>query len=852
MANNQKTHAKDYLSHFADQQEDWLKSLVINAINTNGNISDPILNKIYEKLKDKNAKLVIPALTSFQISDHDLTISKLEHVKGVNALAPNQIIKFNDDVTILYGLNGAGKSGYFKILNEIVGGNEQKELIPNIHVEKPEDIQVILSYYHDKDRVMSFNGTERAISPLTGCKVFDSSYLSGLLAQRTQTETILTPLGLHLFNYLAEIHDNFKSRLIEDADGIRIKKPPINTENFSEVLKNVFILHEISERTQADIESNYELSDEDKELLKNKKESLKALNQTNFKDKITVLSTVNTEFQSIIDFIALKDVFLAFNKNLQEKINDYNQKLESNKKALEKVAILNDLPFKDAKDWKTLITAGEKVRKSKDISTPTCVYCNQPLEEQAQKIIQAYSSYLVDETESELEEAKKALTEQKKIIEAKQISISLSDNFKEEYKTVTIDDKPLEVKDIISCFEQELIAYKTYLLKLDSDEKEEEPEVSLSEEFSNWINKTKTLIENQITQLRTDENEKDEKASKLTEEIKKLKEKEAISNQKIDIKKWITETIEEFRLREQSSSLNTGAITRLSSKAHEELLTQNLNNTFQTELNNLGYRNLEVDLVKARGGKGTTSTKLVLKDNNEINYILSEGEQKAVGLALFIAEASIQNVVYPIILDDPVNSLDHKIAGKFADRLLSLNNQLIIFNHNRLFQDAFETSKLGHICKTIDTACNKQKKHILVYDVSSEGKSRKGVLSFHKNNTASNHLISAKQELQKSPLTEHIKVSALLRKAVECIVDEKILNGVIPTKYSNKNSRIPWDNLKEINNSPENIEIIRKVHDRVSGGDLHNGTESENNPIDVDEFNSMVSDLEKVLLGAAK
>jgi predicted ATPase len=51
----------------------------------------------------------------------------LEHIQGVNALKQNQTIKFNNSVTILYGLNGAGKSRYFKILNEIVGGNQKKE-----------------------------------------------------------------------------------------------------------------------------------------------------------------------------------------------------------------------------------------------------------------------------------------------------------------------------------------------------------------------------------------------------------------------------------------------------------------------------------------------------------------------------------------------------------------------------------------------------------------------------------------------------------------------------------------------------------------------------------------------------
>jgi hypothetical protein len=83
------------------------------------------------------------------------------------------------------------------------------------------------------------------------------------------------------------------------------------------------------------------------------------------------------------------------------------------------------------------------------------------------------------------------------------------------------------------------------------------------------------------------------------------------------------------------------------------------------------------------------------------------------------------------------------------------------------------------------------------------------------------------------------------------MIDETVLNGVTPTKYSNKNNRIQWNDLKELKCSAEDIEKLRKVHDRVSGGDLHNGMESESNPIDVDEFNQLVTDLESVFGGSA-
>ena len=89
-------------------------------------------------------------------------------------------------------------------------------------------------------------------------------------------------------------------------------------------------------------------------------------------------------------------------------------------------------------------------------------------------------------------------------------------------------------------------------------------------------------------------------------------------------------------------------------------------------------------------------------------------------------------------------------------------------------------------------------------------------------------------------------VCGKLRKAVEFAIDEIILNNQVPTKYSNKNSRINWDELKKIENNSEIIDILHTIHGRCSGGALHNGTESEENPVDKDELKSMLKEIKNI------
>jgi len=120
-------------------------------------------------------------------------------------------------------------------------------------------------------------------------------------------------------------------------------------------------------------------------------------------------------------------------------------------------------------------------------------------------------------------------------------------------------------------------------------------------------------------------------------------------------------------------------------------------------------------------------------------------------------------------------------------------------------------------------------------------------LSTYKSNRAKEHISEAKKLLQKSPFSEELKVASLLRKTVEYVIDEVIFNSQLPTKYSNKNSRITWGELKKLNNDSGTIDKLEEIHGRVSGGEMHNGTENEENPIEVHEFNTMISDIESIL-----
>jgi energy-coupling factor transporter ATP-binding protein EcfA2 len=779
----------------------------------------------------------------------------LEHIQGVNALKQNQTIKFNNSVTILYGLNGAGKSSYFKILNEIVGGNQKKEILSNVYLDTPQTINVNISFKEKtrEPKFVNWNGSGRSLDLLNKCKVFDSSYLNGLLETRKADTTLIQPLGLNLFSYLVVLIDEFKIKLKSEADEKRLKKPTIGLEFLSDEIKMSFEGHQIDDTRKNKIEGLFDFSDENLEKLKKTKTDIQDLKQLNIQDKIALKNRDKIEIDNI------KKYFEDTNKKLSDFYTDTQQQLEllvknktENESAKKQFEILSTIPNNDNPEWKEFIKSGEKYKSKVDDSNEVCIYCRQPLyNENTTKLIKAYGDFLKDKSEEKLNNSLgqiKILTSNVKAFFVdlkieKNINVVLKEHaFETTEKTLfevinsTITNFSLKKEEILKKLKESGLDLKVDLLDI----------TNITVEL-NAISKS---IQKETDKLSEKNNNKATEIEKLENLLKQLQENESISKQKENIKKWFDVDKVEKTLRSKSTKINTVSITILSKTAHNELLTGVLKQNFTDELNSLGCENLNVNIENAKGGKGTSSTKLTLSKDDDIKAILSEGEQKAVALALFIAEAKIQKSKNPIILDDPVNSLDHKIAEKFAQRLLKLENQVILFNHNRLFLDAFETSKENHICKTIDIDCSKSKgRHIRIYQVNSEGKNSKGVLVNYRSNKANNHLLEAKELLSTSPFEEELQVASLLRKSVECMVDEVIFNHQLPTKYSNKSSRIAWHELKKLNNDNDIIDKLKTIHSRVSGGAMHNGAEHEENPIGVGEFKDMVSDLKGILSG---
>jgi hypothetical protein len=142
-------------------------------------------------------------------------------------------------------------------------------------------------------------------------------------------------------------------------------------------------------------------------------------------------------------------------------------------------------------------------------------------------------------------------------------------------------------------------------------------------------------------------------------------------------------------LAECSKIVGTQQLSTVMTAMRRQLVTNGMEKRLRDEVCklNLGYLPLEVQ-DESRDGHSYLGVNLesVVPVANE--KILSEGEQRALALAAFLAEVAADTSLSGLIIDDPVSSLDHQRMRSVAVRLVqeaAKGRQVIIFTHNILF-----------------------------------------------------------------------------------------------------------------------------------------------------------------------
>jgi energy-coupling factor transporter ATP-binding protein EcfA2 len=139
------------------------------------------------------------------------------------------------------------------------------------------------------------------------------------------------------------------------------------------------------------------------------------------------------------------------------------------------------------------------------------------------------------------------------------------------------------------------------------------------------------------------------------------------------------------KLDQVKEATDTRGISRKSTDLTRDYVTSVIRDRFTRESDRLRLE--RVTLEDIGGRKGTLHHQPAFVgavQEVEMSRVLSEGEQTALGLAGFFTEAYFDTSKSAIVLDDPVSSLDHVRRGYVAYRLVEFakERQVIVFTHD--------------------------------------------------------------------------------------------------------------------------------------------------------------------------
>ena len=190
---------------FADELPYWAKFLAEKILSGN-DITDNDIDTSYSylleqlKLKEETEK---PEITidynTANTGKHraDLILTKLENVEGVNALAENQIIEFSPNLTIIYGANGSGKSGYVRLLKKVFYSKAPETILPNVHINNGNKPVNAKFTFKSSNANISLNYADKENAEFEQFAVFDGKSVLSHLEQKNEFE--FRPAGLSFF-----------------------------------------------------------------------------------------------------------------------------------------------------------------------------------------------------------------------------------------------------------------------------------------------------------------------------------------------------------------------------------------------------------------------------------------------------------------------------------------------------------------------------------------------------------------------------------------------------------------------------------------------------------------------------
>lgn len=620
-----------------------------------------------------------------------LRLVEIKNFNGVNALSKDCSIKCGPNLTLIYGMNGSGKSGVSRLLCNACFSRGEREILPNVKEILPPETKVGARF------VMSVGSEEPTETDYTlgidnkdlkRFSVFDAK--SVLIHLDKPNSVNFTPAQIRLFDKVADTIVKLERKLDLEKYAKRKDNPfALMFLDQSEVSSIASFCRSINSSTKdEDFLNHANFNPEvDEEKMKELETQIAEKRKLDIPKKKSQLTTDRENLGALK--INLQSVIGHFTLEKMQEANKLADDIFEKKKLIEELSVqkFDDGLFKTigSAEWKSLIAAAKALYESEKTANngndPVhCLLCHQGLHQAEKTLFENYWRFLESKAEAELSELKRKQT---KLLE-------MLRNAKTAYPQFLITDAGIKVlTDNDTTY---LTGLKAHFVELTAVLDDWISKVSQSQKVDRETVPSVDLarIDALVTAKNTEESNLRDPSSeiaRLAAQLMYLRHKKAVTAGKESALEYISSLRWLFNANCVSFAGIKGALTKKRTEAFQSGVLSNYFEIFNQELQNFGCK---FDLtLSISGDQGNTvrEYKFEFAEDYNPSQILSEGEQNACSLADFLTEVQIDKNNCGIIFDDPVTSLDHERKDKIAKRLVTEagKRQVIIFTHDIVF-----------------------------------------------------------------------------------------------------------------------------------------------------------------------
>lgn len=660
----------------------WLQRAAIVLVEKDcidrSDITEFVDTCIKEVLGEANsADFTIPRASFEDSAIKCLRLCSIQNITGINALAPRNPLVFGDrNLTVIYGNNGSGKSGYVRLLKHMCGARYTGILHKNVYCPTPTKQTCSITYSVDGNPTsQEWEATGGIIDDLRGVDIFDTQ--CGHVYVKDENEVTYEPPALSFFSELIDICGEVSTEINNRIENLVSQKPALPAA-YADTTPGIWYTELTAKSSAAEITANCSWDSKKAQKLEELSTRLSEQAPT---DKARHLRTQKTYLDSIITKIETLHRQLSDENRsrLLDLKKDADQKGDASRVAAERMFSEAPLDGVGTQVWTLL---WEHARKySEQVAYPgrvfpsvdseaLCVLCHQPLSPEAQQRFLSFEEYVKGELRTAADSAKTTFDDAVSEI----ADLPTAQALRTEADAAGLDQKSY---DLLQAVFAEFKLRKDTLL---GEAPQDLPEVSA------WIHAAK-LVSNgyQDAAEKFDEDAKGDNREELRKAKLDLEVTKWLSEQRESIDGEISRLLQHTILQEALKLTNTSGLSKKKGELANSLITDAFIQRFNDELKKLNASRIHVELVKSRVPKGRVLHCLQLKEAHagSPTDVLSEGEFRMISLAAFLADVTGTAHTTPFVFDDPISSLDQDFEEAVVQRLVELAKarQVIVFTH---------------------------------------------------------------------------------------------------------------------------------------------------------------------------